>query len=296
MRLVTRGDLDGVTAAVLLTSMEPITEIELIHPQDVTDGKFEIRAGDLMANLPYHPNAALWFDHHELTSSNLRPPEGYRGRHRIAPSVARVIYDYYASEKLRRFAHLVDETDRFDSAQLTREEVLDPKGVVLLGFTIDSRTGLGRFKDYFKELVGWLKELPIEQVLEQPEVRRRVGLIMAQNADFLALLRTHSRQAGNVVITDFRDAAQPPVGNRFLVYTLFPETNVSLRVQWGPERTFAAVTLGHNIFNRTSNANCGQICGDYGGGGHRGAGACALEPETADATIAEIVARLQREG
>lgn len=296
MRLVTRGDLDGVTAAVLLTSMEPVTEIELIHPQDITDGKFEIRDGDLMANLPYHPKAALWFDHHELTASNLRPPEGYRGRHQIAPSVARVIYDHYASEKLRRFAHLVDETDRFDSAHLTREEVLDPRGVVLLGFTIDSRTGLGRFKDYFKELVEWLKALPVDQVLEQPEVRRRVGLIMEQNAAFLALLRARSRQEGNVVITDFRDTAQAPVGNRFLVYTLFPETNISLRVQWGPEKKFAAVTLGHNIFNRTSKANCGQICSDYGGGGHRGAAACTLDPATAEAQIAQIVARLRREG
>jgi hypothetical protein len=296
MRLVTRGDLDGVTAAVLITSMEPVTEIELIHPQDITDGKFAIRDGDLMANLPYHPKAALWFDHHELTASNLRPPAGYRGRHQIAPSVARVVYEHYGSEKLLRFAHLVDETDRFDSAQLSREEVLDPKGVVLLGFTIDSRTGLGRFKDYFKDLVEWLKAMPVEQVLEQPEVRRRVGLITEQNAAFLTALRSHSRQAGNVVLTDFRDTTPAPVGNRFLVYTLFPETNVSLRVQWGPERKFAAVTLGHNIFNRTSKANCGQICSDYGGGGHRGAGACTLEPATADAKIAEIVGRLQREG
>jgi len=296
MRLVTRGDLDGVTAAVLLTSMETVTEIELIHPQDITDGKFEIRDGDLMANLPYHPQAALWFDHHQLTASNLRPTAGYRGRHQIAPSVARVIYEYYASEKLHRFAHLVDETDRFDSAHLTREDVLDPKGVILLGFTIDSRTGLGRFKEYFQDLVEWLKVLPLEQVLEKPEVRRRVELITTQNAAFLGLLRAHSRQAGNVVLTDFRDTSPAPVGNRFLVYTLFPETNVSLRVQWGPEKKFAAVTLGHNIFNRTSKANCGQICSDYGGGGHRGAGACTLEPATADAKIMEIVARLQREG
>lgn len=296
MRLITRGDLDGVTAAVLLTSMEPVAEIELIHPQDITDGKFEIRDGDLMANLPYHPKAALWFDHHELTTSNTIPTAGYRGRHQIAPSVARVIYEYYASDKLRRFAHLVDETDRFDSAHLTRAEVLDPHGVVLLGFTIDSRTGLGRFKDYFRELVEWLKVLPVEQVLAQPEVRRRVEKIREQNGAFLALLRTHSRQAGNVVITDFRDTAPAPVGNRFLVYTLFPETNISLRVQWGPEKKFAAVTLGHNIFNRTSQANCGQICSDYGGGGHRGAGACTLEPATADADIAEIVVRLRHEG
>lgn len=296
MRLVTRGDLDGVTASVLLTSMEQVDEIELIHPQDITDGKFEIQSGDIMANLPFHPNARLWFDHHELTRSNLTPPPDFLGRHRIAPSVARVIYEYYGAQRLGRFEHLVDETDRFDSARLTREEVLNPTGVILLGFTIDSRTGLGRFKDYFVHLVEWLKSMTIREVLDQPEVKERVRRMREENTRFLELLREHSRREGNVVVTDFRAVEQPPVGNRFLVYTLFPDTTISLRLQWGPEKKFVATTLGHNIFNRTSRTNCGQVCSDYGGGGHRGAAACPLEASTADAKIAEIVARLQREG
>ncbi len=296
MRLVTRGDLDGVTASVLLTTMERVGDVELIHPQDITDGKFEIREGDLMANLPYHPKARLWFDHHELTKSNLSPPPDYRGRHRIALSVARVIFEYYGAQRLGRFESLVDETDRFDSARLTREEVLSPSGLTLLGFTIDSRTGLGRFKEYFLQLVDWLKALPVQQVLEQPEVKERVAKMRQENARFLELLREHSRREGNVVVTDFRAVDQPPVGNRFLVYTLFPETNISVRLQWGPEKKFVATTLGHNIFNRTSRANCGQVCADYGGGGHRGAAACPLPAAVADAKIAEIVARLQREG
>lgn len=296
MRLVTRGDLDGVTASVLLTTMEPVEAIELIHPQDITDGRFEIRNSDIMANLPYHPQAALWFDHHELTASNLRPPAGYRGSHRIAPSVARVIYEYFAAEKLRRFAHLVDETDRFDSAHLAREEVLNPQGVILLGFTIDSRTGLGRFKEYFLQLVEWLKTLPVEDVLRKAVVQERVARMRENDLDFLELLRAHSRKEGNVVITDFRTVAPPPVGNRFLVYTLFPDATVSVRLQWGPEKKFVAATLGHNIFNRTSRSNCGLICSDYGGGGHRGAAACPLDPATAEVKAAEIVARLRREG
>jgi hypothetical protein len=164
MRLVTRGDLDGVTAAVLLSVMERVDELELIHPQDITDGRFEVRDGDIMANLPYHPQARLWFDHHELTRSNLAPPRDFAGRHRIAPSVARVIFEYYGAQRLGRFEHLVDETDRFDAARLTREEVLNPTGVILLGFTIDSRTGLGRFKEYFQHLVEWLKAMSVQQV------------------------------------------------------------------------------------------------------------------------------------
>jgi hypothetical protein len=296
MRLVTRGDLDGVTAAVLLTTMERVDDLELIHPQDITDGKFEVRQGDIMANLPYHPEARLWFDHHELTRSNHAPPPDYQGRHRIAPSVARVVFEYYGAQRLGRFEHLVDETDRFDSARLTREEILNPTGVILLGFTIDSRTGLGRFKEYFLHLVEWLKAEPLREVLERPEVKERVARMREENARFLGLLRAHSRREGNVVVTDFRAVEQPPVGNRFLVYTLFPETNISLRLQWGPEKQFVATTLGHNIVNRTSRTDCGQVCSDYGGGGHRGAGGCPLAAATADAKIAEIIARLRRDG
>lgn len=295
MRLVTRGDLDGVTASVLLTTMETVDAIELIHPQDITDGRFAVGPGDIMANLPYHPAAALWFDHHELTESNRRPPEGYRGHHRIAPSVARVVYEYYADERLRRYAHLVDETDRFDSAQLTREEILNPLGVILLGFTIDSRTGLGNFKKYFRQLVGWLKTLPLTDVLRLPAVQERVALMRENDLRFLKVLREHSRREGNVVITDLRPVEQIPVGNRFLIYTLFPETNVSLRLQWGPGKESVAASLGHNIFNRTSRADCGLICSDFGGGGHRGAAACLLDPAIADAQAAEIVARLRHD-
>jgi hypothetical protein len=238
----------------------------------------------------------MWFDHHELTESNERPPAGFKGRHALAPSVARVVYEYYGSDRLKKYEHLVNETDRFDAALLSREDVLDPRGVLLLGFTIDSRSGIGYFKVYFNRLVAWLKTLPVDEVLAQPEVAERVKFLREQNASFLDALKEHSRTDGNVVITDFRSLQRPPVGNRFLVYTLFPDTNVSVRIQWGPERKFAAVTLGHNIFNRTSRANCGKICSDFGGGGHKGAGACILVPDEADRKIGEIVGRLKEAG
>ncbi len=296
MRLVTRGDLDGVTSAVLLTTMEKIDSIELIHPQDITDKKFEITDNDIMANLPYSPKCAMWFDHHELTESNEKPPENFRGSHSIAPSVSRVIYNYYSSDKLKKYEYLVIETDRFDSAQLKMEDVTDPKGIILLGFTIDSRSGIGKFKEYFMLLVKWLKSMSIEEILSQPVVAKRVKLLRENNLTFLNVLKKNSRQDGNVVITDFRSLDKVPIGNRFLIYTLFPDTNVSVRIQRGPENKFVAVTLGHNIFNRTNRANCGQICSEFGGGGHKGAAACPLKPENAEKQIAEIIQRLKEIG
>lgn len=296
MRLVTRGDLDGVTSAVLLSTMEQIDSIELIHPQDITDKKFEITGHDIMANLPYHPNCAMWFDHHELTESNEKPPSSYRGRHAIAPSVSRVIYDYYHSDALKKYEHLVSETDRLDSAILETTDVTDPHGVILLGFTIDSRTGMGSFKEYFGKLVTWLRTMPAEEVMKQPEVVARTERMKEANAEFLSQLKKHSRKDGNVVVTDFRSLEKVLVGNRFLVYTIFSDVNVSLRLQWGPEKKFVAATLGHNIFKRDCNTNIGHLCSKYGGGGHRGAGACVLAPEEADRQVGEIIAELKRNG
>jgi hypothetical protein len=296
MRLVTRGDLDGLTSAVLLTTVENIDEIELIHPQDITDGHFTITGNDIMANLPYHPDCAVWFDHHELTESNASPPEQFKGAHALKPSVARVIYDYYGEGKLKRFKHLVDETDRFDAAQLSLEDVNDPQGVIMLGFTIDPRTGMGRFKEYFLKLVELLKTRGIDEVMAHPEVVARMERYREENADFRQALKAHSRQDGNVVITDFRKMEQIPVGNRFLVYTLFPDANVSLRLQWGPKRKFVAATLGHSIFSRTCRTDIGQLCSDFGGGGHRGAGACILPTDEAEGKIGEIIDRLKEAG
>lgn len=295
MRLVTRGDLDGLVAAVLITTMEQVDTLELIHPQDITDGKFEVKRGDILSNLPYHPACSMWFDHHELTESNRKPPKVFRGRHALMPSVARVVLEHYQSEKLSRFEPLVAETDRFDSAQLTIDDISDPQGAILLGFTIDPRTGLGIDTGLFAELVEKLKTTGLDAVLATPEIARRVALCRENDIAALHALRDHSRTDGNVIITDFRSAEKPPVGNRFLIYLVHPEGNVSIRAQWGPRKEFVAVTVGHSILNRTCITDIGRLCSDFGGGGHHGAGACTFLPEEADSGLSKIVLRLKEQ-
>ena len=287
--------MDGLVAAVMITTMEDVDSVALIHPQDITDGKFEIRKGDIMANLPYHPNCSTWFDHHELTASNLNPPEGFKGKHALAPSVARVVYEYYGPDKMKRYEELIAETDRFDSAQLSIEDVADPQGAILLGFTVDPRTGLGDFKYYFLQLVELLKSADMEDVLKHPEVARRAKLYRESNSEFMSLLKKYSHSEGNVIVTDFRDFSEIPIGNRFLVYTLFQECDVSVRLEWDSLKEFVRVSIGHSIFNRTCETNVGHLCSDFGGGGHRGAGGCLLDPETAESDLDEIIRRL-REG
>jgi hypothetical protein len=298
MRLVTRGDLDGLTCAVIITSSEEIDEILLVHPQDVTDKRRAINEDDILANLPYQSGCGKWFDHHLLTESNERPPEKFEGRYGLSPSAARVVYEYYLARnpRIQNYERLLAETDRLDSAQLNIDDVLDPKDYILLGYTLDPRTGLGTYQDYFLRLVNWVKTRPIEEILALPEVQRRVARIKEQDADFRQATVANSRLEGNVVFTDFREVRPIPVGNRFIVYTLFPRANISLRVHWGPSREHVAAAVGHSIFNRTSRTNVGMLMSTYGGGGHKGAGTCLLPAETADARIAEMIAIMRKDG
>jgi oligoribonuclease NrnB/cAMP/cGMP phosphodiesterase (DHH superfamily) len=298
MRLVTRADLDGLTCAVLITASESISEVRLIHPQDITDKKAEITKDDILANLPYHPSCGKWFDHHLLTESNERPPANFEGRYGLAPSAARVVFDYYlpTHPELRKHETLVAETDRLDAAQLNIEDVLDPRGYILLGLTLDPRTGLGAYQDYFSKLLEWLKTLSISEILRKTEVQERVSRIKEQDAAFRERTMARSRLDGNVVVTDFRDESPLPVGNRFIVYTLFPLANISLRVHWGPNRTHVAAAVGHSIFNRTSRTNVGELMSHFGGGGHRGAGTCLLPAATAEQQIAEMIGLMKKDG
>lgn len=300
-RLVTRGDLDGLTSAVIITMKETIEKIVLVHPQDITDKRIEIRSDDILTNVPYHPAAGMWFDHHLLTESNEKPPENFTGRYRVAPSAARLVYEHYlekypADPGLLRLGPLVDATDRLDSAQLTRQDVDNPQTYILLGFTIDGRTGLGSFEDYFMKLVDWLKTMPIEEVMKLPEVNERVERLRREQMEFTNLLKRNSFQLNNVVITDLREVERLPAGNRFLIYTLFPETNVSLRVHWGPSHISVIAAVGHSIFNRTCKTSVGELMSKYGGGGHRGAGTCVLTLDKAADAIDEILFELQANG
>jgi len=301
MRLVTRGDLDGLTSAGIITLAERIDQILLIHPQEITDRRIEIRGDDILANVPYDPRCGKWFDHHLLTPSNQAPPVHFDGRHALTPSAARLVYEYYLERhpkdpELLRLSKLVDETDRLDGARLTPDDVENPRDYILLGYTIDSRTGLGSFDDYFRKLVEWLKSMSIDQVLQQPEVRARVERIRNEQERFRTLLKRNSFRINNVVVTDLREIEHLPAGNRFLVYSIFPEANVSLRVHWGPSHDSVIAAVGHSIFNRTCNTSVGELMSKFGGGGHRGAGTCVLPLEKAADAIDEILFELQANG
>lgn len=298
-RLVTRSDFDGLVCAVLLRQIGLVDEITFVHPKDVQDGVVEITERDVLTNLPYAPRAHLVFDHHHSETLRL---DGERANHVIdagAPSAARVVYDHFGGAE--RFPdvspELMDAVDRADSAAYGVEEVLDPRGWTLLNVLMDSRTGLGRFREFRVSNYQLMMQLvdacsahqDVEEILALPDVAERVELYRSQQALSAEQLRRCSTQRGDVVVVDLRGEDVIHAGNRFVVYALFPTARVSVHVLWGREKLNTVLAVGKSIVDRTSPVDVGAVCLRHGGGGHQAAGTCQVAHEDAERVLAEVV-------
>ncbi|MDR1685953.1 MAG: exopolyphosphatase [Desulfovibrio sp.] len=301
MRLVTRSDFDGLACAVLLKKMGLIDEYKFAHPKDIQDGLIEISADDILANVPYTPGCGMWFDHHSSENERLGNVE-FKGSAKIAPSAARVIWEYFGGHA--RFSadldELMESVDKMDSGRLTAEEITHPKGWVLLGFMMDPRTGLGRYRDYavsnyqlMLDMIGYCAEKSAEEILEIPDVKQRTERYFAQQRDFETMIKRASTVRDNVILIDLRNEPEIFSGNRFTVYALFPKCNVSIQVIWGLKKQNVVLTVGHSILNRTCTADIGSLMLNYGGGGHLRVGTCQVPTEEADETVKQVVAALK---
>ena len=305
MRLVTRSDFDGLACAMMLRELGIIDEIKFVHPKDVQDGKVELSQNDITTNLPYDPRVALAFDHHESEVDRLKAQET-GGKLIIDPnarSAARVVYDYYGGKKTfpRVSDELMEAVDKGDSADFTMDEILHPKGWVLLHYLMDPRTGLGRFRnfrisnyDLMMELISYCMDHTIDEILELPDVKERVDLYFEQADLFEAQLKRIAKVYDKVVVLDLREEEVIHAGNRFMIYALYPETQISVHVAWGFKKQNTAVMIGKSIVNKGSNVDIGELCLKYGGGGHRNAGTCQLDNDKVDAELPNIIAALNK--
>lgn len=302
-RLVTRSDFDGLVCAMLLKEIGLIDEIKFVHPKDVQDGKVELSDHDITTNLPFDKRVNIAFDHHE--SELLRnKPEDYKGKYIIdgnARSAARVVYDYYGGAKTfhRVSEEIMLAVDKGDSADFTKDEILNPTGWVLMNFIMDARTGLGRFHNFrisnyalMMELIAYCVDHTIEQVLALPDVKERVDLYFEQQELFKAQLREITRIEDKVAVIDLRQQDVIYAGNRFMVYAMWPETELSVHVAWGFQKQNTAVMIGKSIINRNSDFNIGELCLSYGGGGHANAGTCQLDNDKIDTELPIILDKL----
>lgn len=307
-RLLTRSDMDGLVCAVLLKEMGMLGEIVFHHPKDVQDGKVAVTERDILTNLPYVAGCGLCFDHHAS--------EGVRNSGRSTPnyilkpeakSAARVVYDHYGGKA--RFPRVSDAmmeaVDKADSAGFSRQDVLNPQGWELLSFLMDARTGLGRFRDFrvsnyqlMMMLIDCCRDLSIEEILALPDVKERVDLFFAQHELFRAQLARVAEVHDNLVVLDLRDESIIYAGNRFVVYAMYPQCDISMHVMWGREKMNTVYTVGKSIFDRGNKVMVGELMLSHGGGGHDAAGTCQGSNETAEAMklgLIEQIVRLSRD-
>ncbi|RYF02458.1 MAG: exopolyphosphatase [Oxalobacteraceae bacterium] len=304
-RLVTRSDFDGLVCAVLLKHLDLIDDILFVHPKDMQDGKIAISARDITTNLPYVAGAHLAFDHH--LSETVRN-SGRRDNHVIdpaAPSAARVVYDHYGGTRAfpAAWRDMMAAVDKGDAARFTQEEVLDPEGWNLLNFLMDARTGLGRFHEFrisnyqlMMDLIDYCRNHGIEQIMALPDVRERVTLYEQHNELCKQQIRRCAKVHANLVVLDLREEKVIYAGNRFLIYALFPETNISIHVLWGLKNQNTVFATGKSILNRTSKTNIGMLMLEYGGGGHENAGTCQVSNDMAEDVLGALVKRITSEG
>jgi len=304
-RLVTRSDFDGLVCAVLFKELGMINDIKFVHPKDMQDGKIEITGNDITTNLPYVNGAHLVFDHHlsETLRNTMMQPN-----HIIDPdamSAARVVYNYYGAS--RRFpgisTEMMEAVDKADAACFSIDEILYPSGWVLLNYLMDPRTGLGRFRNFrisnyqlMMDLIDCCKDMTIDQIMQIPDVKERVDIYFEHEGKFKDQLGNCSKVHKNLVILDLRKEETIWAGNRFMIYALNPQCNISIHVLWGLKQQNTVLATGKSIVNRSSKTNIGQLMLKYGGGGHHAAGTCQIENDKAEEVLSELITVINNDG
>lgn len=303
-RLVTRSDFDGLVCAVLLKQLDLVDEIKFVHPKDMQDGIVDIGPRDITTNLPYVDGVHIAFDHH--LSETLRV--GKKDNHIIdpkAPSAARVVYDYYggAVRFPAAWDKMMEAVDQGDSAQYSLDDIISPTGWTLLNYIMDARTGLGRFRDFrisnyelMMNLIDYCRNHTIEEILALEDVKERTSLYFEHDEQCKEQIKRCAKVYDNCVVLDLRKEETIYASNRFMIYALYPECNISIHVMWGLKKQNTVFAIGKSILDRSSKTNVGALCLGYGGGGHEKAGTCQVENELSERLLREIVAKINADG
>jgi nanoRNase/pAp phosphatase (c-di-AMP/oligoRNAs hydrolase) len=289
--------MDGLISAVLLKELGMINSVKFVHPKDMQDGKIEVTNNDILTNLPYNKNAYLVFDHHNSELIRNQRSDNYIIDPN-APSAARLVYEYYGGKEA--FPRISDEmmkaVDKADSAKFSMDDILNPKDWVLLSFLMDSRTGLGRFKNFrisnyqlMMHLIDYCITLSIDEILELPDVKERIVLYKKYEEAFKKQIRENSKVYKNLVVLDIRNVDIIYPGNRFMIYALFPEANISIHRIWGFKKQNQVFATGKSIFNKSSKVDIGALMLKYEGGGHKNAGTCQIRNEKADEVLEKLI-------
>jgi len=298
--LVTRSDFDGLACGALLLNVGVIDSWKFAHPKDLQDGLIEVNENDCLANVPFVEGCGLWFDHHSSEHERLELQGKYQGESRSAPSCARIIYEYYGgADRFPQYSEMMAAVDKVDSGSLTIDEVMNPTGWILIGFLMDPRTGLGRWKQFTVSNYELMEKLmtaccnsTTQEILALPDVQERIEVYQEQTEKFKEMVKKYTRVEGNVIISDLRGVNPIYTGNRFLIYSMYPEQNISAWIVSGRGGAGCSAAVGHSILNRTSNVNVGSLMLKYNGGGHKQVGTCQFSDANMDTELPKMLSEL----
>lgn len=300
--LYTRSNFDGLVCAALLKEIGLIDEVKFVHPKDVQDGKVQLGQNDITASLPYSSGVYMAFDHHSSEAVRTKDVKENYIIEPTAPSSARIIYEYFGGED--RFSStlydLMEAVDRADCTSFSEEDVLNPQGWVLLNYLMDPRTGLGRYRNFtisnynlMLKLVDLCSQKSITEIMEDPDIRERVALYNEEQDKFKEQIKRCTRVEGKVAVLDVRNEDVIHVGNRFMVYALFPECNISVHTFFGKQNQNTVFAVGKSIINRSCPIDVGAMMYEYAGGGHINAGTCQVDNDKAESTLTSILDRIK---
>ena len=300
MRLITRSDFDGLACGALLKEAGIIDHWKFAHPKDLQDGLVEVNENDCLANVPYVEGCGLWFDHHSSEHERLQLEGKYKGESRITPSCARIIYEYYGGrEKFPQFDDMMEAVDKVDSGNLTIDEVQNPQGWILVGFLMDPRTGLGRWRNFtisnyqlMEKLIDACRTMTTDEILALPDVKERIEVYFEQTSKFKEMVEKYTRVDGKLIISDLRGVEPIYSGNRFMIYSMYPEQNISAWIVSGRGGKGCSAAVGYSILNRTCNVVVGSLMLKYNGGGHKKVGTCQFTDENMETELPKMLAEL----
>jgi nanoRNase/pAp phosphatase (c-di-AMP/oligoRNAs hydrolase) len=168
---------------------------------------------------------------------------------------------------------------------------------------MDSRTGLGRFRNFrisnyqlMMQLIDFCRDHDIDEILELPDVKERVELYIEHKEQFEQQLKRCSTVHGNLVVLDLRDEDPIFAGNRFMIYAMYPDCNISVHVLWGLKKQNTVFAIGGSIINRSHQTHIGELCLEHGGGGHRNAGTCQVDNDQYAEILEGIIKRINADG
>ena len=164
---------------------------------------------------------------------------------------------------------------------------------------MDPRTGLGRWRNFripnyqlMEELIDACRTMTTDEILALPDVKERIDVYFEQAEKFKEMVQKHTRVEKDVIISDLRGVDPIYSGNRFMIYSMYPEQNISIWIVNGKGGKGCSAAVGYSVLNKTSNVDVGKLMLKYGGGGHKAVGTCQFDDEHMEEMLPKLISEI----